>query len=141
MSEAFSDDLSRREVRTLPQEVLRQPLSFDELLAALDSLLGEAVAVPLAPESGLVTNAATVGPLSRLLGPTDVARYGVGDSGFLVFRKPDVTSATLTTLEGNFFFRIEVLLQGGGLLVISDPEIGSGSIADDGAWELNESPE
>jgi hypothetical protein len=138
---ASHDKPRGREARTLPEEVSRQVLSFDELLATLDSLLGEEVAVPLARKSQLVSGAAMVGPLSRLVSPGDCARYGVGDSGFVVLRRTDVSGATLTTLEGSFYFIVQVSLQDGLELLVSDPEVGPGHFADDGAWELGEPPE
>lgn len=121
----MTDGASRRKAagskRHRPLDYDARPLDYDALLATLDLLDGETVCIPVlhsAQEWG--TAFEVTGTLHRAR--PDDAFFKIGDSGYLLLVESNFVSASLSTLEGNFYFRIEIVLRT-GTIELGDPEL------------------
>ena len=110
--------------RSLPHDV-RQPLSFDELIATLDSVIGETVAAP-------VDN---LGPRSRFVAVGELRRrelswapaFSIGDLFVIVLDEPDYRRASLDTYDGNTHFAITLTFRE-VTLSIGSPDLLAGGV-------------
>ena len=110
--------------RSLPHDV-SQPLSFDELIATLDSVIGETVAAPV---EGL-------GERSRFIAVGEPRRlelswapaFAIGDLFVIVLAEPDYRSAGLSTYDGNTHFHISLTFRE-VTLSIGSPDLLAGDL-------------
>lgn len=113
----------RRDERTLPLE-FRGELSYRELVAALEGLTGQHVFVGLALETK---------PMFTVTGSLRVASDGgavtvkIGESGRVVVEESAIEETKLATLDGNFYFRIDIKLSHANVVIADEELEGLGS--------------
>ena len=112
--------------RALPRDVMRVSLDYSQLVATLDAVIGEVVIVRLGPRDGVPGPSAGLASLVGVLHKEDQGRYdghefSVGNpypdrapehlsGGVFFVSESSFEAATLSTIDGNDYFVISVLV-------------------------------
>jgi len=110
--------------RSLPHDV-RRPLSFGELIATLDSVIGETVAAPVG-NLGLRSRFVAIGELRRRELSWAPA-FSIGDLFVIVLDEPDYRSASISTYDEDARFEITLTFRDVSLS-IGSPDLLAGDI-------------
>ena len=117
-----------REDRTLPRE-FSGAITFPDVVATLDLLVGETTCVSVRSDPRAKPFLEAIGELGRSKAQT---HFSIGAHLVLALDEALCREARLVTLEGNFYFKI-ALMVGGTYLTIGDEEIVGSGLTDPAA--------